>query len=378
MKKEYALTQRKGRKVQVMFDGTNRWVSSGCSDFREAELWAEANKRRFLTNTSDADIKLRQFAKDFWERTDLKSIRKMNERRRRMYNELYYIQMTGRLKNFILPALGHLRLVDLTPGIIEDWYLGLRKLNKGEMADSTKNKVLTCLTIILDTAVKQGYCESNPCDKVDMISPDYKERIPFSEEELMKLFPVDDVSAVDVWGDLKWACYFYIMRCTGFRPGEIAGLKRENFYPELSGIYTIGAVNSFERRFTDKIKTTGKGKNYKVGILNSQTCRLLKIYEQTLPESQEYMFLVNDLPMTAYTSNKHFRLRAEKAGVVLNGRTQYSLRHTFQTQVAGEIDRVEVEELMGHTKFRKNYDHRDGERRLKQLQPLRETLEEII
>lgn len=179
-------------------------------------------------------------------------------------------------------------------------------------------------------------------------------------------------------GDLKWTCYFHIMRCTGFRPGEVAGLRRENFYPELSGVYTTGSINSVKKQFVERIKTTGKGKKYKIGLLSTQACRLLRIYEQTLPEDQDLLFMVNGGVVANTTSNKHFVSFAKKAGVNLNGRTQYSLRHTFQTSVAGEIEKSEVEKLMGHTKFRENYDHRDGERRLRQLQPLRKTLEGIV
>ncbi|MDC7245076.1 MAG: hypothetical protein PQJ47_04100, partial [Sphaerochaetaceae bacterium] len=254
MNKEYRLTQRKGRSVQVMYSGTDRWISTGQKDVRTAELWAEANKKVYILSGGDA-VKLKNFATDFWTRTDPKSIRKRHERLKKTKTELYYVQMNGRVKNYINPALGHHRLTDITSGMVEDWFLSLKKLDGGEMADDTKNKCLDCLSLIFDEAERRGLCESNPCGKVEKISVEHKECVPFSAEEMGILFPENDVEAVEVWGTLKWTCFFHIMRSTGFRPGEIAGLQRSDFYPELAGIYTTSSVNSYERKIVERIKT---------------------------------------------------------------------------------------------------------------------------
>jgi hypothetical protein len=53
------------------------------------------------------------------------------------------------------------------------------------------------------------------------------------------------------------------MKCTGFHSGEVAGLRRENYYPELKGVYTTSSVNSAMRKVVNWIKTTGSGKEYK-------------------------------------------------------------------------------------------------------------------
>jgi integrase len=127
-----------------------------------------------------------------------------------------------------------------------------------------------------------------------------------------------------------------------------------------------------------RIKTTGKGKSYKVGLLDTQACRLVEKLIESLPEDQEYLFMVNGGHVATSTSNKHFTTCVKRAGIPLEGRSQYSLRHTFMTSVAGEIDERHVKELMGHTKFRDDYDHRVVERRLKQLQEVRKVIEGIV
>ncbi|WP_233066328.1 site-specific integrase, partial [Sphaerochaeta sp. S2] len=263
--------------------------------------------------------------------------------------------------------------------MIDEWFVTMRRAASGKkMASNSKNKVLMCLSYILKEAVNVGLIDSNPCEKVDKIAEESNPRQPFTEEEMAILFPENDKEAVWVWGNLMWACYFNIMKCTGFRPGEIAGLTRDNYYPALGGIYTSQSINSFTKEVVKRIKTTDKGMKAKIGLLSDQCCRLLDEYISTLPEDQDLLFKVKTGYVSVFTSNKHFNSFAQKAGIELNGRTQYCLRHTFQTMIAGEVEKNHVEELMGHTKYRKDYDHRDGKRRLQQLQNLRNRLNSII
>ncbi len=62
--------------------------------------------------------------------------------------------------------------------MVEDWFLSLKKLNGDPMADDTKNKCLICLRLMFDEATRRDLCESNPCDKVEKISAEHKERVP--------------------------------------------------------------------------------------------------------------------------------------------------------------------------------------------------------
>lgn len=359
-----------------MFDGTDKWVSTGFDDELNAVLWANAE----LIERKKKDITLGEFSEGFYTRTDEESFRARNERKNRNYGDEYYYAMDGRHRNYIVPAFGEVYLSNINHIMIDSWFINLKSASgiSKQLASDTKNKILQCLSNILSMAVTQGLIEENPCEKVEKNAEHNKEREPMTQEEMEILFPENDARAVWVWGSLKWACYFHIMKCTGFRPGEIAGLERKNYHPELGGVYTTQSINSQQRAIADRIKTTNKGKKYKVGILSPQCCRLLDEYIKTLPEEETFLFKMDGEFMQTYTSNKHFKSFAKKAGIKLRGRTQYSLRHTFQTMIAGEIEKSEIEELMGHTKYRKGYDHRDGERRLKQLQNLRNRLNSII
>jgi integrase len=360
-----------------MFKDTGKWVSSGCYTRADAIKWAEKQIRRKFDGTPT----LEEFAKDFFTRTDRHSFRALCTRKNRHLSESYYTSMNGRLKNYILPKFGGELITDIKPYEIDDWFVSLPKKNgkRGEeLADDSKNKVLSCLSEIMDEAVRLELTKENPCRKIQEIIARGVPREIFNEEEMAVLFPENDAKAVWVWRSLMWACYFHIMKCTGFRPGEIAGLRRENYYPELKGVFTTSSVNSGTHKFVNRIKTTGSGKEYKVGLLSDQCCRLLDKYIASLPPEQDMLFLIHHDYIIATTSNKHFVTCVRYAGIDPAGRTQYCLRHTFQTRIAGEVEKESVEELMGHTRWRQGYDHRDGERRLRQLQGLRVTLDRIV
>ena len=58
--------------------------------------------------------------------------------------------------------------------------------------------------------------------------------------------------------------------------------------------------------------------------------------------------------------HKHFKASVIRAGLELQGRTQYCLRHTFYTEALKRMPEKEVEKMAGHKSLRKEYDHRKG------------------
>ncbi len=66
MNEGFKITCRNGRRIQVMFDGTGRWVSSGYSKKEDAVNWAERQLRLKRTQTPT----LADFSRDFFMRTD--------------------------------------------------------------------------------------------------------------------------------------------------------------------------------------------------------------------------------------------------------------------------------------------------------------------
>ena len=277
------------------------------------------------------------------------------------------------MDNYILKQHGDYLLASINDIMIEDFILDLRsKQKKGRiLSDDSRNKVLACYRIVLQEAVREGYIKSNPAKDVVGIATTYTHRKAFTAAEMHLLFPDDDECLGRIWGgSLKWVVYFCIMKDTGWRPGEVAGLRVLNWYPEVSGIYTTDSVDRLTHRIKHSIKTTRKGQSFKAGFLTDQTARFLR--QLIVLTRGEFLFEVNDRGLIyAELANKHLKAAANRAGVALDGRTQYCFRHTFNTLMLGTMPESKRLLLMGHTHDRPEYNHLeplDALRRVKALE----------
>lgn len=363
MREPYRFTKRKSeRYIYVTFRHIpGRWFSTGATTMPEAVRYADAVIMRDGLMETGKPETLRQFATGMFDKDDPRGFRRRNEARNRKYSDVYYKQMKGRLDNWILPALGQYTLSSLNPVLIEDWFLGIPK------ASNTRNKILMCLQYVLDEAMRAHLIESNPARQVTMINPIYRRREPFSKEEMAILFPDDLDSLVRVWGSVMWAGYFCVMKDTGFRPGEVSALRAKNWFPQYRGLYLTESVDCYTRAVKPTIKTSHKGMPYKIGKVTPMTARIIEILKAQSEDGflfgvprqgspHEYRRIIPD------TANKHLEGVAKRIGLDLAGRTQYSFRHTFDTDLFGRIPEDVRLQLMGHTSDRAEYLHVTPER----------------
>jgi len=189
------------------------------------------------------------------------------------------------------------------------------------------------------------------------------------------MYPADEKDLLGIWGTRMWAVYFLVMRDTGFRPGEVSALNKDSYIPRFKGIYTESSVDFKTRKVQSSIKTTSKGQPYKVGILTGQT--MAQLDKLILETPGEYLFTINGRHVEPCTSNKHLKASCKRARVEVGNRTQYCLRHSFETNLSGKISNKDMLELMAHTSYRGEYDHRTPENILEQLAPVAKVLESL-
>ena len=361
MKKKYRFRKQKGRKYfEVMFAHIpGKWIPT----HKETEEEAEQFAKDFLVNngliTVQRQTTLKEFAQGFFSKSDPHGYRHRLEMRNHFYDEGFFERHQGRLDNYILKAHGGYFLTALTDVMIEDFILDLKSVKKRgkALSDDSRNKVLACYRIVLQEAVREGYIKNNPAKDVVGIATTYTHRKAFTKDELSLLFPEDDNKLLKVWGDsLKWAVYFCIMKDTGWRPGEVAGLQIMNWYPEIRGIYTTDSVDRVTHQIKHSIKTTRRGQKFKAGFLEEQTARLL---QQLITITRgQFLFEVNDKGLVyAELANKHLKSAANRVNLALDGRTQYCFRHTFNTLKLGTLPETARLLLMGHTHNRPEYNH---------------------
>ena len=260
--KPYRLVEAEGRSIQCIFAHIpGKRFSTGTRDRDEAVQWA----LDFLRNdgrAADGVPTLEEFAKDFFLRKDPDSIWARFSAFDRGRNPTWASQRQGRLENYILPKFGKYRIDAITPGAIENWMTSIKGVKTEDLANATKNDIVTTLKLILDDAVRKEYIVINPCTQITKFADKRKsERRPLSIHEQEVLFPNSSVQRVAIWGDLRWAVYFSVMYDTGFRPGEVGGLQMGDLYttPKGMAVFSDREVESHSRKVLDRVKTSGKG-----------------------------------------------------------------------------------------------------------------------
>lgn len=360
--KPYRFRACAGRAISVEFRFMpGKRISTGCYDMPSAALWAE----EYLKNqgmTDDKPPAFSEFARDFFTRRDPDSIYSRNEAFGRKFSKSYYKQRQAILDTYIIPAFGSYIVDAISSVAIERFMVTIKRKGGGVLANETKNRILTVMRVVMDDVKRKGYRSDNPADDVQMFAKVRNPRSPLPGYELAILFPENLDERVEIWGGLMWAVYFSIFYDTGMRPGEIAALRVCDVYRTQKGLAIASAksMDSVEKDIKDKVKTSGKGLENRVGLLYDDTAVLLLRYiDESGLSGDDLLFRSNrGNPIITATSNKHFKTVLEKHGLYREGKVQYSLRHSYETDRRGDMPDSILAVSMGHTKLRDDYDHR--------------------
>lgn len=348
------LRHRTGRKVEYL-DSDGKWKSTGQDTKAEAVTWINANKGMSGATT------LAMFADGFFTDDGIGTYKYLCEQTGNHMHEEWWGSNNGRYLLYIRPKLGNVPLAKINTPMVQDWYLSIEGVQRKKgISPATRKKILNALSVIMEHAIFRGLIDKNPCKNVIRMKENNKGRMPYTSDEIDRMFPDNPQELVDIWGGLKWACFFLIMRDTGWRPGEVAGLSTDGFFQDQKAIYTKQSIDSFTRNIQNSIKTTGRGKDYKVGFLSQETNAYLKLYLAT--EKPKGLIFRTDRKKSVVTNTavyRQFGRAMEKLGIDWTGRPPYALRTTFMTNMAKtEASKEKIMELMGHTKWQACYDQR--------------------
>lgn len=383
MKKPYRFICRTGKNIEVVFRHIpEKRFSSHTRDMSEAVLFAED----FLANEGliNQHVPLfREFAKDYYIREDELSIKRKNMAFGREMREGWYKKNQQLLDNYIIPKFGAYKIDSITALSIENWLADIEGKKKKTISGNTKRKILNSFSPIMEDAIRRGYCSTNPLDHV---TPPYEKQVIIRRAltlyEQRTLFPSSADERISIWGGLMWATYFSFLYDTGFRPAEIAGLRVSDVYttPKGFGVYTTHTMNYEEKGPKERVKTSGKGMESRVGLLSDISQDLvLRLVQEQDKNDDEWLFLQNPAKKDSWifpdTANKHMRGVCKRMGIPTD-LTQYSLRHTYATYRRGNMDEATLALSMGHSGggVRDDYDHRTASILLAQLEKSRDDI----
>ena len=380
----FKLKKQNGRCWQACFSWDKyHWISTKEDEKEKAIEWCEkAIIKSGKASLSEHKTLFGNFAAGFFSEEDPLGYINRRTMMGRSSDKLLYAQRQGWLKNYIMPRFAGVAINDINVVMIEDWYIQLRGRDGKLLSTGTRVHILKTLKVILDEAVRLGVIPFNPCDKVQLIKVEYKEKSAFTEEELKLMFPDNTIQMIEIWGDVQIALYFSIAIDTGWRAGEILALCADNYYPEFRGIYSTKNINTAIGELKDTVKTASSGGyRFRIGLLSDRSIRLIN----TLPEANKngFFFSKSGNPFGFLSHDTLLRkLKSVMKDVVHNDMWYsygiHNFRHTFMTRIKSNMSKDMMLELMGHTGYRPEYDHSTAAQRFKEIEGARDKIPAIV
>ena len=250
----YKRTLKSGKKVfYAKFLKQDGAYTSGRSTGKTNRKAAEIEAWKYLSNgriTGKQNIKLKGYARNFFDWNGEWAISKRSAGLRISEDQCKTNQ--ARTDKHIIGKIGELLLSEIDTAAVK----ALRnRLYREGFAGSTINKILGCLRAILEAAEESHLLRYLP--RIQRAGLNQREKGILSLIEVKELFSLQ-------WSDRRVYAANLISASTGFRLGEVLGIKRKNIkagYIEITGSYCTRA------------------RHYKHGTKNGQTSRSVPIPE---------------------------------------------------------------------------------------------------
>ena len=281
-----------------------------------------------------------EIATDFFGEKYVANKEKKNE----YHSKTFYRNRRGYLKNYILPYFAGYKIREIDTDLCEKFSMSLPNI-----APDTKNNILFALKEIFKPLVRKRIISYNPVTEVDTFSRIDKERDVFTKPELKKLYPKDIDDALKIWGSPLALAWGLVLIDTGCRPSEAIAWTWEDFNEKWGGFPIV-------KRIIDGqviLGTKSGSKKFRVAVLSEMALQVIKLLRETKkvkPTDRVFPFLTPQ-------GRIYVRKAIERAGIPLNGRTQYCLRHTAVTQTIN-ISKEFALNAFGHSpSVQEGYDH---------------------
>ena len=231
----------------------------------------------------------------------------------------------GSLNHWIYPALGDLKMPDITPANISALLLSMQSQGK---AHATCVKVYTILHSLFKMAYMSDVVTVNPMDKVERPRPrkgELKEKDveAYTTEEVQRIFAALESEP------LKWRVLLRLLIDTGIRRGECCGLQWQNIDFKANTITIAGNLCYTPQKgiYLDTPKS-GKVRTIDVDPEIIALLRELRL-EQASQAISTYVFTQQNSPepMHPQSPARYMQKFSKRCGV--SGLHPHKLRHTF-------------------------------------------------
>ena len=252
----------------------------------------------------------------------------------------------GNLDNWIYPALGEIKLPELTSAQINALLLKMQKQGK---AHATCVKCYTILSGILKSAFMDDTIKTNPMLKVQRPKPRKDEK----KNNDAEAFTVEEARQIITTLEsepLKWKTLINLLLETGLRRGEACGLQWSDIdYNEQT--ITVSRNLCYTPQQGVYVDTPKNGHTRTVPV-GDEMIKLLRQLRREQAESfvSRWIFTQdgNAEPMHPDSPTRYLKKLSERAGV--SGLHPHKLRHTFASiAITNGADIASVSETLGHS-----------------------------
>ena len=250
------------------------------------------------------------------------------------------------LEKHILPEIGEMQLVEVTPAVIQKLLIDFQKAG---YAHASCVKLYNILNGLFQMAFMDDSIPLSPMLKVKRPAPRKDEKqIPESEKALTadKLNYVLECAAKE---PLKWYAYILLSADTWARRGEICALAWSDI-DFSAGTVTISKNLQYNGR-DGVFETTPKNGKTRVVDIGTDTLNVLRQWRQEQSQSciSKYVFTQEGLPdrMHPQSPSRYFYKFSKKYGVNLH---PHLLRHTGASlATTNNADVASISERLGHS-----------------------------
>lgn len=252
----------------------------------------------------------------------------------------------GNLDHWIYPALGELKMPDITPANISALLLSMQSQGK---AHATCVKVYTILHSLFKMAYMTDVVPIDPMDKVERPKP-RKNELKDADVEAYSVEEVQRIFTALKREPLKWRVLLRLLIDTGIRRGECCGLQWKDIDFKANAITINGNLCYTPQKgiYLDTPKS-GKVRTIDVDPEIMSMLRELRL-EQASHAISTYVFTQPNSPepMHPQSPARYMQKFSKKYGV--SNLHPHKLRHTFASiAITNGADVASVSEKLGHS-----------------------------
>ena len=250
------------------------------------------------------------------------------------------------LNNWIYPALGDLKIPDITAAQISALLLSMQSQGRSH---GTVIKIYTVLQAIFKMAYLADVIDRNPMDKVQRPKP-RKDEIKSTEAEAYTAEEIRHIIASLDNEPLKWRTMVHVLIDTGIRRGECCGLQWKDV-DFKAGTITIRGNLCYTPDNGVYLDTPKNGR-YRTIDVDPDVMALLQQLRLTQARSimSPYVFTQEGSaePMHPQTPTRYLKNFEKKYGI--SHLHPHKLRHSFASiAITNGADIASVSEKLGHT-----------------------------